>query len=134
MHIKDSETRGNTTTGALTARSGHTVGPSQVIPTQDRGSTPPADGAGTITVYEVNTEAGAHVPPITAEAFDQLSALGLEIRQRALVEYKAKEDIIERYYVNNLQTDADERLYNDTQSKMADLRGLIKNYHVFDFQ
>jgi hypothetical protein len=134
MHIPDSETRGDATPGISTPPSAHTVGPSQRIPKQNRDSTPPTDGAETITVYGVNLEADSHASPITAEDFDRLSALGLEIRKRARVEYKMGEEIVERYYVDNMETDADETLCSAAQSRMADLTKLIKHYHVFDLQ
>jgi hypothetical protein len=134
MHITDPEIRGDMTTEALTARSAHTAGPSQGILTQDRDSTPPADGTETITVTGVNTEAESPASLITAEAFEKRSDLGLNIRKKAITQFKIARDLVEKCLILNSQADGDIKAHDAARSRMNSLSGLIDDYDIFDLK
>jgi hypothetical protein len=134
MHIKDSETMDDTTTGVLTRRSEQAVGPSQEVPRQDADSTPPTDAADTITASGVNAETEAHASLISPEAFEKRSGLALSLRKSAITRFKIDESIVEQYYLRKYQGDADRNNHDAAKSRMNDLSGLIEDYDLFDLE
>jgi hypothetical protein len=134
MHVTDSEIMPDTTTGVLTTRSEQAVGPSQAVPTQDADSTPPTDGAETVTASRVNTETAAHASLISPEAFEKRSGLALNLRKRAITRFKIDQSIVEQYFAGNFQAKADEELHDAAQSRTNELSRLIDDYDIFDLE